>query len=106
MVRDENYKTWLVTADSLYVGKMNMYLSVVDDILRHPDDKPSIGLLLVKRKNKLIAEYALSGYSKPMGVAQWETKITRRLPKELKASLPTIEEIEKELSKDISKAKK
>jgi len=89
-----------------YVGKMNMYLSVVDDILRHPDDKPSIGLLLVKRKNKLIAEYALSGYSKPMGVAQWETKITRRLPKELKSSLPTIEEIEKELSKDIGKAKK
>ena len=82
-----------------HVGKMNMYLSVVDDILRHPDDKPSIGLLLVRRKNKLIAEYALSGYSKPMGVAQWETKITRSLPKELKSSLPTIAQIEKEFSK-------
>ncbi len=84
-----------------HVGKMNMYLSVVDDILHHPDDKPSIGLLLVRRKNKLIAEYALSGYSKPMGVAQWETKITRSLPKELKSNLPTIEEIEKELSKKV-----
>ncbi|MCX5677546.1 MAG: PDDEXK nuclease domain-containing protein [Candidatus Omnitrophica bacterium] len=82
-----------------YVGKMNMYLSVVDDILRHPDDNPSIGLLLVKRKNKMIAEYALSGYTKPIGVAQWETKITKSLPKELKSNLPAIEEIEKELSK-------
>ena len=89
-----------------YVGKMNMYLSVVDDVLRHPDDKRSIGLLLVKRKNKMIAEYALSGYSKPIGVAQWETKITKSLPKELKLSLPTIEEIEIELSKDINKTKK
>jgi hypothetical protein len=86
-----------------YVGKMNMYLSVVDDILRYPDDKPSIGLLLVKRKNKMIAEYALSGYTKPMGVAQWETKITRSLPKELKSNLPTIEEIERELSADVDK---
>ncbi len=81
-----------------HVGKMNMYLSVVDDILRHPDDKPTIGLLLVKRKNKLIAEYALSDIKKPMGVAQWQTKITRSLPKELKSSLPTIKEIEQEFS--------
>ncbi len=86
-----------------YVGKMNMYLNVVDDVLRHPDDRPSIGLLLVRRKNRLIAEYALSGYAKPMGVAQWETKITRNLPAELKSSLPTIKEIEEELSKDIIK---
>ncbi len=89
-----------------YVGKMNMYLSVVDDIFRHHDDKPSIGLLLVKRKNKLIAEYALSGYTKPMGVAQWEIKISRSLPKELKSNLPAIKKIEQELSRDISKAKK
>ncbi|MBI5360376.1 MAG: DUF1016 domain-containing protein [Planctomycetes bacterium] len=86
-----------------HVGKMNMYLNVVDDILRHQEDKPSIGLLLVRRKNKLIAEYALSGYAKPIGVAQWETNITKSLPKELKSSLPTIEEIEKELRKDMNK---
>jgi len=60
---------------------------------------------LVRRKNKMVAEYALSGYSKPMGVAQWETQITRSLPKELKPSLPSIEEIEKELGEDIKKRK-
>jgi hypothetical protein len=77
-----------------------MYMNVVDDILRHQDDKPTIGLLLVKKKDKLVAEYALSGYTKPMGIAQWETKITRSLPDNLKSSLPTIEEIEMELSRD------
>lgn len=89
-----------------HVGKMNMYLSVVDDILRHPDDKPTIGLLLVRRKNKLIAEYALSGIKKPMGVAQWQTKITRSLPKELKSSLPAIEEIEREFGKAAARRNK
>ena len=88
-----------------HVGKMNMYLSVVDDILRHPEDRPSVGLILARRKNKLIAEYALSGYSKPMGVAQWETQITRSLPKELQSSLPTIEEIEAELGEDVDRRK-
>ncbi|MBI4353584.1 MAG: DUF1016 domain-containing protein [Candidatus Omnitrophica bacterium] len=89
-----------------HVGKMNMYLSVVDDVMRHPDDKPTIGLLLVRRKDKLIAEYALSDIKKPMGVAQWQTKITRSLPKELKFSLPTIEQIEKELGKDSGRIRK
>ena len=78
-----------------------MYLAVVDDVLRHRDDKPSIGLLLVRKKNKLIAEYALRGFKSPMGVAQWETQITRSLPEQLKTSLPTIEELEAELGKDI-----
>ncbi len=87
-----------------HVGKLNMYLNVVDDILRHPDDKPTIGLLLVRQKNKMVAEYALRGYSKPIGVAQWETQITRALPETLKTSLPTIEELEEELSKDVQKA--
>ena len=83
-----------------HVSQLGMYLSVVDDVLRHPDDKPTIGLLLVKQKNKLIAEYALRGYRKPMGIAEWETHITRSLPEELKPILPSIEEIEKEL-KDV-----
>lgn len=82
-----------------HVSQMNMYLNVVDDLLRHKDDKPSIGLLLVREKNKLVAEYALRGYSKPIGVAQWETVITRALPDNLKTSLPTIAEIEEELGK-------
>lgn len=80
-----------------HVSKLGMYLNVVDDVLRHPDDKPSIGLLLVKQKERLIAEYTLRGYAKPMGIAEWETQITRILPEDLKSSLPSIEEIEKEL---------
>lgn len=82
-----------------YIGKLNMYLNAVDDILSHADDKPSIGLLLVKEKDRLVVEYALAGTSKPMGVAQWEREITRSLPEELKASLPTVEEIEAELGR-------
>jgi len=89
-----------VEFDPGHVSKLNMYLNVVDDILCHPDDKPTIGLLLVRQKNKMIAEYALRGYSKPIGVAEWETQITRALPEMLKTSLPTIEELEEELSKD------
>ncbi|MFH0790356.1 MAG: PDDEXK nuclease domain-containing protein [Candidatus Omnitrophota bacterium] len=83
--------------DPGHVSQLNMYLNVVDDILRHPDDKPTIGLLLVRQKDKLIAEYSLRGYIKPIGIAQWQKQITRALPKELKTSLPTVEEIEKEL---------
>jgi len=80
-----------------HISQLGMYLNVVDDVMRHPDDKPSIGLLLVKQKNKLVAEYALRGYNKPMGIAEWGTQITRSLPDDLKLSLPSIEEIEKEL---------
>jgi predicted nuclease of restriction endonuclease-like (RecB) superfamily len=84
--------------DPGYVSKLNMYLNIVDDLLRHPDDKPTIGLLLVKEKNQTIVEYSLDGYKKPIGVAQWQKEITRSLPEEFKSSLPTIEEIEAELS--------
>ena len=84
-----------------HVSKLNMYLNVIDDLLRHPDDKPTIGLLLVKQKNKLVAEYALRGYAKPIGVAQWEKQITRALPEGLKSSLPTVDEIETELSGEV-----
>ena len=90
-----------VEFDPGHIGKLNMYLAVVDDVLRHRDDKPSIGLLLVRKKNKLIAEYALRGFKSPMGVAQWETQSTRSLPEQLKTSLPTIEELDAELGKDI-----
>lgn len=88
-----------------HVSQLNMYLNVVDDILRHTDDRPTIGLLLVKQKNRLVAEYALRGYKNPIGVAQWETQITRALPDTLKSSLPTIEEIEAELSRNEGKAR-
>jgi hypothetical protein len=79
---------------------MNMYLSAVDDLLRHADDKPSIGLLLCRSKNKLVVEYALRNFRKPIGVAEWETKIVKNIPDEFKGSLPTVEEIEAELAKE------
>lgn len=80
-----------------FVGQMNLYLSAADDLLRHPEDRPSIGLLLCRSKNKMMVEYALRGLKKPIGVAHWETKVVRSLPKELKGILPTVTEIEKGL---------
>ncbi len=88
-----------VPFDPGFVGTMNMYLSAVDDLLRHVDDKPSIGLLLCRSKNKLVVEYALRNFKKPIGVAEWETKIVKKLPDEFKGSLPTVEEIEAELTR-------
>jgi predicted nuclease of restriction endonuclease-like (RecB) superfamily len=83
-----------------HISKLNFYLNVVNDVLRHPDDKPSIGLLLVKSKNKLVVEYALSGFKNPIGVANWERDILKSLPDDLKGSLPSIDEIEKELENE------
>jgi predicted nuclease of restriction endonuclease-like (RecB) superfamily len=80
-----------------FAGKMNFYLSAVDDQLRHADDKPSIGLLLCKERDHLTVEYALRDLKKPIGVAQWQTKLVESLPKNLKGSLPTVAEIEAEL---------
>lgn len=83
-----------------HVSQLNMYLNVVDDLLRHADDKPSIGLLLVKEKNQTVVEYSLAGHAKPIGVAQWERHITQSLPDDLKTSLPSVAEIEAELAGD------
>lgn len=77
------------------VGQLNFYLSAVDDLLRQPEDKPTVGLLLCKDKNHVTAEYALSGITKPMGVSEYTTAV---LPEELKGKLPTIEEIEQRLN--------
>ena len=82
-----------------YAGKLNFYLSAVDDLLRHKDDAPTIGLLLCKTKKNFTVEYALRDINKPIGVADYEAKIIRNLPKNLKSSLPTIEEIEAEFEK-------
>jgi len=78
-----------------YAGKMNFYLSAVDDLFRHPDDRPSIGIILCKSKNKVIVEYALRDTTKPIGVSSY--RLTRALPEELKESLPSVEELEREL---------
>ncbi len=69
-------------------------------MLRHPADKPTIGLLLCKSKNELVVEYALRGFNSPMGVAQWKEQLTETLPEDLKGSLPSIEEIEAELGQE------
>ena len=77
-------------------GKMNFYLSTVDAQLRHPSDAPTIGLILCKTRDRVIAEYALRDIAKPMGVAEWQTRLIQSLPESLKGSLPSIEEIEAE----------
>lgn len=84
------------------VGQLNLYLSAVDDLLRHPEDQPTIGLLLCRKKNRLVAEYALRGLDQSIAVAAWQTRLTESLPQELRGSLPTIEEIEAELAHDPS----
>ena len=88
-----------------FVGKLNMYMGAVDDLLRHADDQPTIGLLLCKGKDQIIAEYALSGFKRPIGVADWKKQLTEALPANLKGSLPTVEEIEAELSEVAKQAK-
>jgi len=79
------------------VSQLNMYQNIVNDVLRHPEDKPTIGLLLVKEKNRTVVEYSLAGYTNPIGVADWQNKLDTVIPEDLKSSLPTIEEIEKEM---------
>ncbi|HWK62108.1 MAG TPA: PDDEXK nuclease domain-containing protein [Eoetvoesiella sp.] len=78
-----------------YAGKLNFYLSAVDSQLRHPSDNPSLGLLLCKNRDKVVAEYALRDMNKPIGVAEYQ--LVQALPKELQTDLPRIEDIESEL---------
>ncbi len=78
-------------------GKMNFYLSVVDDLLKHPTDNPSIGLVLCRSKNNILVEYALRDMSKPIGLSEYQ--LTKAIPENIKSSLPTIEELEAELQK-------
>ena len=79
-----------------YAGKMNFYLSAVDDLVRHPDDAPSIGLILCKAKDKVMAEYALRDMGKPIGVSGFQ--LAESLPESLQGQLPTIADLEAELS--------
>lgn len=81
-----------------HAGKMNFYLSAVDDLIKHPSDNPSIGLILCKSKNNVLAEYTLRDMTKPIGLAEY--RLYENLPEDLKTALPTIEELEAELSKD------
>jgi predicted nuclease of restriction endonuclease-like (RecB) superfamily len=80
-----------------YAGKLNFYLSAVDDLLRHPHDEPTIGILLCRSKNGVVAEYALRDINKPMGVSQWTEALTKSLPDPLVSKLPSIAELEAEI---------
>lgn len=78
-----------------YAGKLNFCCAAVDNALRHEQDNPTIGLILCKNKNRLIAEYALRNTTTSLAVSEYV--LTRAIPEELKTSLPSIEDIEKEL---------
>jgi predicted nuclease of restriction endonuclease-like (RecB) superfamily len=78
-----------------HTGQLSFYLTAVDEQVKAPDDAPTIGLLLCKRKNRVVAEYALRGANSPMGVAEYQ--LVESLPKDLETSLPSIEQIEREL---------
>ena len=82
-----------------YSGQINFYCSVVDDVLAHKDDNPTIGLILCQEKDEIVAEYSLRNMSQPIGISEYE--LTEVLPKEFVSSLPTIEMIESEFSKKI-----
>lgn len=79
-----------------YAGQLNFYLSAVDGILKTAQDAPSIGLLLCKSKNDLVAEYSLKDMSKPMGVSKY--KVTGSLPAELEKELPSVEDLQKRIA--------
>ena len=81
-----------------HAGKLNFYLSIVDDKIRHPSDQSSIGLLICQDKNKIVAEYALKDINKPIGISEYQ--LTSAIPENFKGSLPTIEELEKELEQE------
>jgi len=78
-----------------FAGKLNFYLTAVDRQVRSKQDNPTIGIIICKKKDEIIAEYALSDIRKPIGVSEY--KLTQSLPKNIKSSLPSIKEIEKEL---------
>ncbi|KVC54361.1 PDDEXK nuclease domain-containing protein [Burkholderia stagnalis] len=82
-----------------YAGQLNFYLSAVDAQIKAPEDQPTIGLLLCREKNRLVAEYALRGMANPMGVAEYQ--LLRHVPESLEAGLPSIDQIEAELLPDL-----
>ena len=79
------------------MSQLGMYQTIVDRTMKHPSDNPTIGLLLVKSKNETVVKYSIENQNQPVGVASWETELTQKMLEEWKSSLPTIEEIEREL---------
>lgn len=85
--------------DARDLGQINLYISAVDSNLRRPEDEPTIGLVLCKSKDNYVAEYALRGINRPIGVSSFVVKLVESLPKKLQGQLPSIKEIEEELKK-------
>lgn len=86
-----------------HAGKMNFYLSAVDDLLRNETDHPSIGIILCKSKDRIEVEYALRDLNKPIGVSQW--RLTQSLPEDIQPSFPTVEQLEEEMSVHLTNKK-
>jgi len=82
-----------------YAGKLNFYINTIDQQIKGEDDKPTIGVLLCKTPNETVVKFALTGIQSPIGVAEYE--LINSLPKQLKAQMPTVEELEAELDKEV-----
>jgi len=82
-----------------HAGKMNFYLAAVDDLLRHPEDRPSIGMILCRSKSRVVVEYSLHATGKPIGVASYT--LEKELPRELRGALPAPEDLERVLRDEI-----
>ena len=79
-----------------YAGQLNFYINVVDDKLRGENDNKTIGLLLCKGKDEIVAQYALTGYDQPIGISDYQ--LSKAVPENLKSALPSIEQVEEELT--------
>ena len=86
-----------------YAGQLNFYINVVDDKMRGENDNKTIGLLLCKGKDEVVAQYALTGYDQPIGISEYQ--LSKAIPENLKSGLPSIEEVEEELTSFLDKDK-
>lgn len=84
-----------------YAGRLNFYINVVDDKLRGENDNKTIGLLLCKGKDEVVAQYALTGYDQPIGISDYQ--LSKAIPENLKSALPSVEEVEEELASFLDK---
>jgi predicted nuclease of restriction endonuclease-like (RecB) superfamily len=90
-----------VKFNAAFLGQLGLYMAVVDDVLAKEGDKPTIGLLLCRNKKQVVAEYALKGFKAPIGVAEWTDAINNSLPAEFQTALPSVAELEAELSEKV-----
>lgn len=90
-----------ITFEPEFAGKVNVYLSAVGAQI-HPDDRPSIGLILRRVRDRVVVEYALRKVQKPTGIAKWETRVVASLPAEFEGTLPSVEALEEELAADVA----